>query len=208
MKQPYAIPAESQEFSEEIKKSRFITYVDYIGSVDEAKSYIQAVKERHPDARHHCWGFVAGAPDDTQVLGFSDDGEPSGTAGKPILAQLMGSGLGNVIAVVVRYYGGVLLGTGGLVKAYSHGVKLILAELKTELYTPKLRYAFTCDYAQWQSAELLFQRYNGDISELNYAQSITMIVALPYSVIDEVAQRLRDMSKGELELVPLDNNSN
>ncbi len=72
---------------------------------------IESVRAEHPDARHHCVAWVAGAPDDSQQLGFSDDGEPAGTAGKPMLAQLMGSGVGEITAVVVRYYGGILLGT-------------------------------------------------------------------------------------------------
>ncbi len=86
-----------------------------------AKAFVESVRADHPDARHHCVAWVAGPPDDSQQLGFSDDGEPAGTAGKPMLAQLMGSGVGEITAVVVRYYGGILLGTGGLVKAYGGG---------------------------------------------------------------------------------------
>lgn len=84
--------------------------------VEAAKAFVESVKAEHPDARHHCVAWVAGAPNDSQQLGFSDDGEPAGTAGKPMLAQLMGSCVGEITAVVVRYYGGILLGTGGLVK--------------------------------------------------------------------------------------------
>lgn len=90
----YLIPAETVEFSEEIKKSRFITFIAHTEGIDAAKAYIQSIKEQFPDARHHCWAFVAGRPDDSQQLGFSDDGEPTGTAGKPILAPLLGSGMG------------------------------------------------------------------------------------------------------------------
>lgn len=76
--------------------------------VEAAKAFVESVRAEHPDARHHCVAWVAGAPDDSQQLGFSDDGEPAGTAGKPMLAQLMGSGVGEITAVVVRYYGGIL----------------------------------------------------------------------------------------------------
>ncbi|STJ21049.1 Xaa-Pro dipeptidase [Escherichia coli] len=100
------------------KKSRFITLLAHTDGVEAAKAFVESVRAEHPDARHHCVAWVAGAPDDSQQLGFSDDGEPAGTAGKPMLAQLMGSGVGEITAVVVRYYGGILLGTGGLVKAY------------------------------------------------------------------------------------------
>lgn len=92
--QPYLIPAAPVTISEEIKKSRFITLLAPTCGVNEAKDFIQQVKQQHPTARHHCWAFVAGTPTDSQQLGFSDDGEPSGTAGKSILAQLMGCGIG------------------------------------------------------------------------------------------------------------------
>ncbi|GAK29250.1 YigZ family protein, partial [Serratia liquefaciens] len=124
--EPYPIPAGPISVSEEIKKSRFITLLAPTSGVDAAKAFIQQVRDEHPAARHHCWAFVAGPPTDSQQLGFSDDGEPSGTAGKPILAQLMGSGIGEITAVVVRYYGGIKLGTGGLVRAYGSGVQQAL----------------------------------------------------------------------------------
>lgn len=76
----YLIPAETVEFSEEIKKSRFITFIAHTEGIEAAKAYIQSIKAQFPDARHHCWAFVAGRPDDSQQLGFSDDGEPTGTA--------------------------------------------------------------------------------------------------------------------------------
>lgn len=113
----WRIPAEPVTFVEEIKKSRFITLLAHTDGVDAAKAFVESVRAEHPDARHHCVAWVAGRPDDSQQLGFSDDGEPAGTAGKPMLAQLMGSGVGEITAVVVRYYGGILLGTGGLVKS-------------------------------------------------------------------------------------------
>lgn len=118
----YPILAEHVTFEEEIKKSRFITQLFPVDSLSAAKYFIESVKIEHPNARHHCWGVVAGRADDSMLWGFSDDGEPSGTAGKPILSQLSGSGIGQMIAVVTRYSGGIKLGTGGLVKAYGGGV--------------------------------------------------------------------------------------
>lgn len=110
----WLIPAAPVTVVEEIKKSRFITLLAHTDGVEAAKAFVESVRAEHPDARHHCVAWVAGAPDDSQQLGFSDDGEPAGTAGKPMLAQLMGSGVGEITAVVVRYYGGILLGTGGV----------------------------------------------------------------------------------------------
>ena len=110
----WLIPAAPVTVVEEIKKSRFITLLAHTDGVAAAKAFVESVRADHPDARHHCVAWVAGPPDDSQQLGFSDDGEPAGTAGKPMLAQLMGRGVGEITAVVVRYYGGILLGTGGL----------------------------------------------------------------------------------------------
>lgn len=129
--QPYLIPRENVVVEEEIKKSVFITQLAHTPSIDSAKQFIEHVKTQHASARHNCWGFVAGRPNDSLLWGFSDDGEPSGTAGKPILAQLSGSGIGEMTAVVTRYSGGIKLGTGGLVKAYGGGVQQALKQLQT-----------------------------------------------------------------------------
>ncbi|GAL12720.1 hypothetical protein JCM19233_3714 [Vibrio astriarenae] len=116
--QPYLIPQQATSFEEEIKKSVFITHLAHTPTIEAAKAFVDEVKRKHASARHNCWGFVAGRPENSMMWGFSDDGEPSGTAGKPILAQLSGSGVGEIAAVVTRYSGGIKLGTGGLVKAY------------------------------------------------------------------------------------------
>mgnify|MGYP001540080574 CR=1 FL=1 len=92
----WLIPAEPVTFVEEIKKSRFITLLAHTDGVEAAKAFVESARAEHPDARHHCVAWVAGPPDDSQQLGFSDDGEPAGTAGKPMLSQLMGSGVGEI----------------------------------------------------------------------------------------------------------------
>ena len=128
----YLIPKSAIVFEEEIKKSRFITYLQHTEGLEQAKAFWAEIKAQYPNARHHCWAAVAGKPTDSQQLGFSDDGEPAGTAGKPMLSALQGSQVGEVSAVVVRYYGGILLGTGGLVRAYGNGVQQALKLLETE----------------------------------------------------------------------------
>ncbi|EPC10159.1 YigZ family protein, partial [Pasteurella multocida] len=102
----YKIPKSAVIFEEEIKKSRFITYLQHVENLTQAKAFWQQIKSQHPQARHHCWATIAGAPNDSQQFGFSDDGEPAGTAGKPMLSALQGSKIGEICAVVVRYYGG------------------------------------------------------------------------------------------------------
>lgn len=200
----YDIPADAVSISEEtIKKSRFITLLAHTSGVEAARLFVQRVKDEHPDARHHCWAWVAGAPQDSQQLGFSDDGEPSGTAGKPMLAQLMGANIGEITAVVVRYYGGIMLGTGGLVKAYGGGVQQGLRQLQRSRKVPVKYFTLQCDYAQFSDVERLLSRCAGHIDEVTYLDRISLTLALPFSEIDAFGQALSDFSRGALHLDPL-----
>ena len=119
----YKIPANQYRHEEIIKRSRFITTLAHASSANEANTFVASIKKEFPDASHNCWAYVAGAPGDTARIGMSDDGEPHGTAGKPMLNVLLHSDIGEIVAVVTRYFGGTKLGSGGLVKAYSGSVK-------------------------------------------------------------------------------------
>ncbi|WP_409075111.1 IMPACT family protein [Pantoea sp. C3] len=200
----FDIPADAVSVSEEtIKKSRFITLLAHTDGVEAARAFVQQVRNEHPGARHHCWAWVAGAPNDSQQLGFSDDGEPSGTAGKPMLAQLMGANIGEITAVVVRYYGGIMLGTGGLVKAYGGGVQQGLKQLTRTLKVPMKLFSLQCDYAQLSDIERLLLRFEGKIAESHYQDRISLTLALPYGQIDGFRQNLSDFSRGALTLFSL-----
>lgn len=199
----WAVPAEPCRFSEEIKKSRFITFLSHTDGVEAARLFVQQIKQAHPAARHHCWAWVAGAPDDSQQLGFSDDGEPSGTAGKPMLAQLMGNDIGEITAVVVRYYGGIQLGTGGLVKAYGGGVQQALRILTRKVKVPMLNFHLICDYSQLGDIERMVIRFEGQLLHSEFLQSITLTLALPHAHVAGFKQNLSDFSRGQLQLVPL-----
>lgn len=200
----WEIPAETFSFSEEIKKSRFITLLAHTEGVEAARAFVQQVKSEHPAARHHCWAWVAGAPDDSQQLGFSDDGEPSGTAGKPMLAQLMGSGIGEITAVVVRYYGGIQLGTGGLVKAYGGGVQQALKSLPRVRKVPMLTFTLVCDYAQLAEIERMVARFNGQLLHSEFLQCVSLTLALPHAQVAGFTRNLTDFSRGALHLAPTD----
>ena len=131
----YRYPSHPCVYEQEIKKSRFITHLAQTGSRQEALDYIKSIKSKYPDARHHCYAYIIGDPKVTTELSMSDDGEPSGTAGKPMLNVLLHHNLGNVVAVVVRYFGGTKLGKGGLNRAYSSSIigALGVAELKARI---------------------------------------------------------------------------
>ena len=200
----WLIPAQPVTVTEEIKKSRFITLLAHTDGVEAAKAFVSLVKAEHPDARHHCQAWVAGAPDDSQQLGFSDDGEPAGTAGKPMLAQLLGSGVGEITAVVVRYYGGIKLGTGGLVKAYGGGVQLALNQLVTFRKVPLTEYTLLCDYAQLAGIEALLKQHEGRISHSDYQANVALRIALPHTQVAAFSLKLAGFSRGALHLLPVE----
>ncbi|KID55471.1 elongation factor [Pseudoalteromonas luteoviolacea CPMOR-1] len=143
----YKIPTETISHHEEIKKSTFLVHVAHTPTVDDAKAFIRSINDAYPDARHNCWAHVAGAPGGSHVLGFSDDGEPNGTAGKPMLNVLMGSGIGEITAVTTRYFGGIKLGTGGLVRAYGGSLNNALNVLSTAVKVPSVLLTGESDYA-------------------------------------------------------------
>jgi uncharacterized YigZ family protein len=175
---PYLIPAKSTLFEEEIKKSQFITYLAHTPSIEEAKAFVEQIKAKHNDARHNCWAFVAGRPEDSMKWGFSDDGEPSGTAGKPILAQLTGSGVGEITAVVTRYYGGIRLGTGGLVKAYGGGVQQALKLLPTLEKKIMTQLAVEIDYSLIALVQSIMAQYDAVEISASYELSVKLLVEI------------------------------
>ncbi|WP_318482223.1 YigZ family protein [Photobacterium leiognathi] len=196
--EPYLVPTSDVIFEEEIKKSRFITYLAHTPNIEAAKQFVQQIKERHHDARHNCWAFVAGRPTNSMKWGFSDDGEPSGTAGKPILAQLTGSGVGEITAVVTRYYGGIRLGTGGLVKAYGGGVQQALTRLETKQKVITSELELSCEYNQVSLVESLLSEYNGTQLHADYGNQVTMQIELDSRIVDEFCAKLTNRSGGRI----------
>ncbi|WP_318456606.1 YigZ family protein [Photobacterium leiognathi] len=196
--EPYLVPTADVIFEEEIKKSRFITYLAHTPNIEAAKQFVQQIKERHHDARHNCWAFVAGRPTNSMKWGFSDDGEPSGTAGKPILAQLTGSGVGEITAVVTRYYGGIRLGTGGLVKAYGGGVQQALTRLETKQKVITSELQLSCEYNKVSLVESLLSEYNGTQLHADYGNQVTMQIELDSRIVDEFCAKLTNRSGGRI----------
>lgn len=202
--QPYLIPAQPAQFEEEIKKSVFITYLAHTPSVEAAKAFVDQIKVKHSDARHNCWGFVAGRPEDSMKWGFSDDGEPSGTAGKPILAQLSGSGVGEITAVVTRYSGGIKLGTGGLVKAYGGGVQQALRQLQTieKKITTKLR--LTLDYGFMPIAQSIMPQFWAVEVDAEYSDQVVLVVEIELREVASFTQAIINKSGAKAIVTPLD----
>lgn len=196
----FFIPNTETIFSEEIKKSQFITYLRHTEGIAQAKAFWAEIKALHPQARHHCWAAVAGSPSDSQQYGFSDDGEPSGTAGKPMLSYLLGSGLGEVSAVVVRYSGGILLGTGGLVKAYGNGVKQALAHVETRRKVLRKNYRLQCDYDQFHSLQNLLTEYDVELVEQQFMADIQLILGINPTQLNDITHAITERFGGKLAL--------
>ncbi|NAW70013.1 YigZ family protein [Vibrio sp. V27_P1S3P104] len=196
--QPYSIPATPVLFEEEIKKSRFITYLAHTPSIEAAKAFIATIKARHVDARHNCSAFIAGPPENSTLWGCSDDGEPSGTAGKPMLAQLAGSGIGEITAVVTRYYGGIRLGTGGLVKAYGGGVQQALKRLQINEKKITTKLSLTLDYNLLALAQSIMEQYEAVQIEAQYGEMVAIIIELPCVAVDVFTQNIINKSSAKI----------
>ncbi|KXF83481.1 YigZ family protein [Enterovibrio coralii] len=203
---PYLIPASAVVAEEEIKKSRFITYLAHTPGIENAKAFVAEIKAKHADARHNCWAFVAGRPEDSMSWGFSDDGEPSGTAGKPILAQLTGSGVGEITAVVTRYYGGIRLGTGGLVKAYGGGVQQALTQLVTNEKAITVQFTVSCEYPHIALIESILASHNAVQVNTEFSHNVVMTVEVDARNADQIAEEIVNRSRGQVSIAGLNNN--
>lgn len=194
----YLVPSQNVTVSQEIKKSRFITYVAHTDSVKASDAFLNDVRVQYPDARHHCWARIVGAPKNSMTYGFSDDGEPSGTAGKPMLQQLMGSEIGELTAVVVRYFGGIKLGTGGLVRAYGSSTQQALDELQTRLKVAKVSLQVTVPFDLTGVFEHLAKQSDVSIKHREYGESIVCKVAIAKTRVQEFKQVLLEQGKGKM----------
>lgn len=172
------VPLMPAQASIEIKKSRFIAHVAQVASPAEARQFIAGVRENYPDARHVCWAYIAGENGVTTQLSASDDGEPSGTAGKPMLNVLQHSGLSEVAVAVVRYFGGTKLGTGGLVRAYSDAVQTVLEGLQTSLKIPSRDFLCVIAYEQENELRHVLQQLDAKIHQAEYAAQISLTFSL------------------------------
>ena len=181
----YLVPKSAVIFEEEIKKSRFITYLQRTTGIAEAKAFLEEIKREHRAARHHCWAAVMGNPVDSLQFAFSDDGEPSGTAGKPMLS-------------VLRYYGGILLGTGGLVRAYSNGVQQALKLLETEIRVERSLFGLDCHYSQLSLVQLLCDKYEVEILAQNFQSQVFLTLGISKQTVESFVRELRDKSMGKL----------
>lgn len=189
----YAIPAARVDAPHtatlEVQKSRFIGWCAAVDDAEDAQRLVARARRHHPEASHHCSAYIAGAPDDDQAIGFADDGEPGGTAGRPMYQVLAGSGLGRIACVVIRYFGGTKLGTGGLARAYAQTVSALIADLPTREYVPRRRLSLRLRFADEQPARAWLAQHEGQIVDAEYhAEGVTLAVDWPRDAAVELGE--------------------
>ena len=191
----YLVPSEygEDEFIE--KKSRFIGRIWPVETEKEALARIQEMKKKHYDATHNCWAYIIR----DGAVRFSDDGEPGGTAGMPMLQVLQREGLFNAVCVVTRYFGGILLGAGGLVRAYTKGAKIAvdaagksMKRVWTVLYVP-------CPYSFYERVRLEVEGFGGIVRKADFGAEVELELLFPEAKTQEFLDRLTDMTAGTVE---------
>lgn len=192
----FPIPARIHRVEEVIQRSRFITTVAHAPSPEAAHSFVQRMRDEFPDATHNCWAFVAGPPGSTTSIGMSDDGEPHGTAGRPMLTTLLHSGVGEVVAVCTRYYGGTNLGTGGLSRAYSGGVKFALESLPVEELIARAEVEIVVGYPHVDGLQRLLEEVDAHLEHEAYGASVRYVAHVPEVRFAAFQRKLADLTGG------------
>jgi uncharacterized YigZ family protein len=190
----YLTVARTAEVEIEVKRSRFLGHVERVGSEDEARAVVERIRKQHWDARHHCSAFVLGP--DGAVQRSNDDGEPSGTAGAPMLEVLRGREVSDVVAVVTRWFGGVLLGAGGLVRAYGDAVRETLDAAGVRRRLLLERYDVLADHADAGKLESDLRAREVRVLGVDYAERATLHLAVPADVAGGFAALLAELTGG------------
>ncbi len=181
---------------ESIRRSRFITTLAHAPHADAAHSFVASIRSEFTDATHNCWAFVAGPPGSTTHIGMSDDGEPHGTAGRPMLTALLHGEVGEIVAVCTRYYGGVKLGTGGLSRAYSGGVVLGLESLPTEEKVERVAMDLTVGYPDVDAVQRLIHEAELPILDEAFDARVRYRLGVPIEEVDVLRRRVADLTRG------------
>ncbi len=181
----YLVAKTPVEVCYEIKKSRFIARLFRAQSREEALSHLATAKDDYPDARHHCWAYQLGSPAQPSSAAMSDDGEPSGTAGKPMLNVIQHKDLGDVMVIIIRYFGGIKLGAGGLVRAYSQATQMAFDAVETELKVAKVTAQVNCAFADEQNIRHWLTAHAAEIGHADYSDKVHLPILIePHHLAD------------------------
>ena len=192
----YPVPARVHRVERVVQRSRFITTVAHAPDAGAAHAFVATVRGELSDATHHCWAFVAGPPGSTAHIGMSDDGEPHGTAGRPMLTALLHSEVGEIVAVCARYFGGTKLGTGGLSRAYSAGVVLALELLPTEEKVERVEVEVTIGYPDVDGAQRLIEELDLQVLDEAYGADVRYRLGVPVDDVGVLRRCVADLTRG------------
>lgn len=201
----YPIPAKEARAEIVVVNSRFIATAAPAFSVDEARAFVARIRAEFADASHNVPAFLIGYGASVTAH-CTDDGEPSGTAGRPALAVLQGSGLGDIVVVVTRYFGGTKLGTGGLVHAYGAAVKAVLAVLQRAEKIPTYTVMLACDYSLFERVRLLVEAHHGQNLDEDFAVDVTLTLRFATWHFETFQSALRELSRGALQAEIIESN--
>lgn len=188
----YFIPADAGEAEFVEKRSSFLGHVRYAETEDEAKAFVTEMKKKFYDARHNCWCYII----KDGAVRYSDDGEPQGTAGIPMLEVLKREGVTNVVCVVTRYFGGVLLGTGGLLRAYTKSAKDALDAAGICVVRRWVKAEIACSYAMLERLKTECTAIGGVVADIEYSADVCLKLLLPEDKADAFSQRTADVTAG------------
>jgi uncharacterized YigZ family protein len=192
----YPVPAQQHRVEQVIDRSRFICTVARVQSSEEAQAFIKAMNAEFPDATHNCWAYVVGAPGSTDRVGMSDDGEPHGTAGRPMLTVLLHSGVGEIAAVVTRYYGGTKLGTGGLVKAYGGAVQEAVADMPRAERVDSVDVTVQVGYGSIGAMQQLWPEFEAELLEQRFEVDAEFSVRVPRVSLPAMQRAIQNATRG------------
>ena len=192
----YFIPAGDGEAEFTEKRSSFLCHVRMVETEDEAKTFVAEMKKKYYDARHNCWCYII----KDGAVRYSDDGEPQGTAGIPMLEVLKREGVTNVVCVVTRYFGGVLLGTGGLLRAYTKSAKDALDAAGISVVRRWVKAELACTYSLLERLKLECTAANGLVSDVEYSTDVCLKLLLPEDGVEDFSRRIADVTAGASRL--------
>ena len=188
----FRVPYQAAETEFTEKRSRFIGHLLPVETEEQAREFIAQMKKKYYDARHNCWCYLIGR----DVLRYGDDGEPQGTAGQPMLNVFQRENVTNVVCVVTRYFGGILLGAGGLTRAYSKGAKDALIASGIAVMGAWARVKVPCTYPLFQRVKLEIESANGVVDDVQYGADVVLAVSLPAEQTEGLQRRLTELSAG------------
>lgn len=196
--------AQPAEYTYEVKRSQFIARAWSVTTKEEGFEHFDQIKKSFPDARHYCWAYLLGDPEQALTAGFNDDGEPGGTAGKPMLHVLTQRKIGNVFAVVVRYFGGIKLGAGGLTRAYGHAISGAIDLASLQPVIPHDTLLISTTYPLEDRVRNIIKQFGLQVEEAQYSESVALTCQCPQHLVSELNQQAIEETAGNVDCRQLD----